>query len=50
MSIDQSSFGSFGDLATALGLLTPDGQPNASWFGDPVGGGRGPAVRSPPTG
>ncbi len=39
MSIDDATLGSFGDLATALGLLGPDGSPNASWFGDPVGGG-----------
>ncbi len=39
MSLDQSTLGSFGDLATALGLLGPDGSPNANWFGDPVGGG-----------
>ncbi|MGO4257995.1 DUF6603 domain-containing protein [Marmoricola sp. RAF53] len=43
MSIDQGSLGSFGDLGIALGLLTPDGQPNASWFSDPVTGGAGPA-------
>ncbi len=42
MSIDQGSLGSFGDLGIALGLLTPDGQPNASWFSDPVSGGSGP--------
>ena len=42
MSIDQGSLGSFGDLGIALGLLTPDGQPNASWFSDPVTGGTGP--------
>lgn len=41
MSLDQSALGSFGDLATALGLLA-DGEPNPSWFGDPVGGGEGP--------
>src|SRR6478672_8129225 len=42
MSVDQSSMGSFGDLAIALGLLSPSGQPNSAWFGDPVGGGGGP--------
>ncbi len=42
MAVDQSSLGSFGDLAIALGLLSPDGQPNTAWFGDPVGGGGGP--------
>ncbi len=42
MSVDQSSMGSFGDLAIALGLLSPNGQPNSAWFGDPVGGGGGP--------
>ena len=39
MKLDQGSLGSFGDLAIALGLLTPNGQPNASWFADPVNGG-----------
>ncbi|HEU4426504.1 MAG TPA: DUF6603 domain-containing protein [Pilimelia sp.] len=37
MSLDVQELGSFGDLATAIGLLDSAGQPNASWFGDPVG-------------
>lgn len=39
MLLDESSLGSFGDLATAIGLLGPDGQPNTAWFADPVAGG-----------
>ena len=36
MSIAVGGLGSFGRLATAIGLLD-GGQPNKSWFGDPVG-------------
>ncbi len=43
MSVDRSDLGSFGDLAVALGLLSPDtGDPNGDWFTDPVNGGTGP--------
>ena len=37
MSLDVQGLGSFGDLATAIGLLDGNKQPNPSWFGDPVG-------------
>jgi hypothetical protein len=36
MDLD-ADIGSFGQLATAIGLLDDQGQPNSSWFGDPVG-------------
>ncbi len=39
MTLDSSSLGSFGDLATALGILEPGGGPNAAWFEDPMSGG-----------
>ncbi len=44
MTLDASSLGSFGDLATALGILDQDGAPNAAWFEDPVTGGTGSAA------
>ncbi|HJQ06714.1 MAG TPA: DUF6603 domain-containing protein, partial [Nocardioides sp.] len=37
--IDGHSLGSFGDLAVAIGLLTPTGDANGAWFSDPVTGG-----------
>ncbi|HWU23500.1 MAG TPA: hypothetical protein VN088_18320, partial [Nocardioides sp.] len=37
--IGGDSLGSFGDLAVAIGLLAPNGDPNGSWFTDPVTGG-----------
>jgi large repetitive protein len=41
MTLDASALGSFGDLATALGLLGPGGAANPAWFEDPVNGGDG---------
>ncbi|MFC7496392.1 MULTISPECIES: DUF6603 domain-containing protein [unclassified Nocardioides] len=41
MAIEASSLGSFGDLATALGILDHDGAANAAWFENPVTGGTG---------
>lgn len=37
MTMTAGSLDSFGQLATAIGLLDPNGQPNSSWFGDPLG-------------
>lgn len=37
MSLDVEQLGSFGDLAQTIGLLDATGQPNPSWFGDPLG-------------
>lgn len=37
MTMTVDSLDSFGQLAKAIGLLDSGGQPNASWFGDPVG-------------
>ena len=37
-ALTADSLGSFGRLATALGILDPAGEANPSWFGDPVGG------------
>ncbi len=37
MTLNAQGLGSFGDLAKAVGLLDPSGDPNSSWFGDPVG-------------
>lgn len=37
MTMTADSLDSFGRLATAIGLLDPNGQPNSSWFGDPMG-------------
>ena len=37
MTVDADSLGTFADLAKAIGLLDPAGQPNPSWFGDPLG-------------
>src|SRR2546425_2320043 len=36
-TLTADSLGSFGRLATALGILEPGGSANTSWFGDPVG-------------
>jgi hypothetical protein len=35
MSVATSDLGVLGNLAVALGLFTPNGQPNPSWFGHP---------------
>ncbi|HSQ28716.1 MAG TPA: DUF6603 domain-containing protein [Gemmatimonadaceae bacterium] len=35
MSIGTSDLGVLGNLAVALGLFTPTGDPNPSWFGNP---------------
>ena len=35
MSIGTSDLGVLGNLAVALGLFTPSGDPNPSWFGNP---------------
>ncbi len=37
MTVDADSLGAFADLAKAIGLLDLAGQPNPSWFGDPLG-------------
>ena len=39
MTVNQTTLGSFGDLATALGLLSANGEPNPAWFTNPVNGG-----------
>ena len=36
MSITADNLGVLGNLATAIGLLDADGDPNPSWFGDPA--------------
>jgi large repetitive protein len=36
-TLTADSLGSFGRLATAIGILEPSGGANPSWFGDPVG-------------
>jgi hypothetical protein len=35
MSVSTDDLGVLGNLAVALGLFTPGGSPNPSWFGDP---------------
>ncbi|HZC25839.1 MAG TPA: hypothetical protein VE287_02375, partial [Actinopolymorphaceae bacterium] len=37
MTVNAESLGTFGQLAKAIGLLDANGQPNTSWFADPVG-------------
>ena len=35
MSVTADDLGVLGNLATAIGLLDDDGDPNPDWFGDP---------------
>jgi large repetitive protein len=35
MTVNTNDLGVLGNLATALGLFTPAGDPNPDWFGDP---------------
>ena len=36
MTVTADDLGVLGNLATAVGLLDSDGEPNAGWFGDPA--------------
>jgi large repetitive protein len=37
MTLNAESLDAFAQLAKAIGLLESNGQPNPSWFGDPIG-------------
>ena len=46
MTLNAADLDAFGQLGQALGILGPEGTPNASWFTDPLGDGSNPGLRT----